>query len=85
MKRSFVVFVCAFDLINERQYIYTFENRCVENSMLGLGNDTTKIIVHTKGTMDDITPEMKRLLDFIDGKEPESDLARELDEEVQYE
>lgn len=35
--------------------------------------------------MDDITPEMKRLLDFIDGKEPESDLARELDEEVQYE
>ena len=47
--------------------------------------DTTKIIVHTKGTMDDITPEMKRLLDFIDGKEPESDLARELDEEVQYE
>ena len=50
--------------------------------MLGLGNDTTKIIVHTKGTMDDITPEMKRLLDFIDGKEPENDLARELDEEV---
>jgi hypothetical protein len=33
--------------------------------------------------MDDVTPEMKRLLDFIDGKEPEDDFTRELDEAVQ--
>ena len=33
--------------------------------------------------MDDVTPEMKRLLDFIDGKEPEDDYTRELDEAVQ--
>ena len=32
---------------------------------------------------DDVTPEMKRLLDFIDGKEPEDDYTRELAEEVQ--
>ena len=30
-----------------------------------------------------MTPEMKRLLDFIDGKEPEDDFTRELDEAVQ--
>ena len=34
-------------------------------------------------TMDDVTPEMKKLLDFIDGKEPEDDFTRELDEAVQ--
>ncbi len=33
--------------------------------------------------MDDVTPEMKKLLDFIDGKEPEDDFTRELDEAVQ--
>lgn len=33
--------------------------------------------------MEDITPEMKRLLDFIDGREPEDDFTRELDEAVQ--
>lgn len=33
--------------------------------------------------MDDVAPEMKRLLDFIDGKEPEDDFTRELDEAVQ--
>lgn len=49
---------------------------------MGLGDDTVKIILNTKGTMNDVTPEMKRLLDFIDGKEPEDDFTRELDEEV---
>ena len=83
LKRSFVIFVCTFDLFGEGRHIYTFENRCIQNLDLGLGDDTTKIILNTKGTMDDVTPEMKKLLDFIDGKEPEDDFTRELDEAVQ--
>jgi len=83
LKRSFVIFVCTFDLFGEGRHIYTFENRCIQNPELGLGDDTTKIILNTKGTMDDVTPEMKKLLDFIDGKEPEDDFTRELAEAVQ--
>lgn len=83
LKRSFVIFICTFDLFGEGRHIYTFENRCIQNLDLGLGDDTTKIILNTKGTMDDVTPEMKKLLDFIDGKEPEDDFTRELDEAVQ--
>ena len=83
LKRSFVIFVCIFDLFGEGRHIYTFENRCIQNLELDLGDDTTKIILNIKGTMDDVTPEMKRLLDFIDGKEPEDDFTRELDEAVQ--
>ena len=75
--------MCTFDLFGEGRHIYTFENRCIQNLDLGLGDDTTKIILNTKGTMDDVTPEMKKLLDFIDGKEPEDDFTRELDEAVQ--
>ena len=33
--------------------------------------------------MDDVTPEMKKLLDFIDGKEPGDNFTRELDKAVQ--
>lgn len=83
LKRSFVIFVCTFDLFGEGRHIYTFENRCLQNPALGLGDDTTKIILNTKGTIDDVPPEMKRLLDFIDGKEPEDDFTRDLDEAVQ--
>ena len=83
LKQSFVIFVCTFDLFDEGRHIYTFENRCIQNFALGLGDGTTKIILNTKGTMDDVSPEMKHLLDFIDGKEPEDDFTRELDEAVQ--
>ena len=83
LKRSFVISVCTFDLFGEGRHIYTFENRCIQNPELSLLDGTTKIILNTKGIMDDVTPEMKRLLDFIDGKEPEDDFTRELDEAVQ--
>ena len=83
LKRSFVIFVCTFDMFGKGRHIYTFENRCIQDPGLGLGDDTCKIILNTKGTMDDVTPEMKKLLDFIDGKEPEDDFTRELDEAVQ--
>ncbi len=83
LKRSFVIFVCTFDLFGEGRHIYTFENRCIQNLGLGLGDDTTKMILNTKGTMDDVTPEMKKLLDFIDGKEPGDDFTRKLEEAVQ--
>ena len=43
---SFVIFVCSFDLFGEGRHIYTFENRCIQNTELGLGDDTTKIILN---------------------------------------
>ena len=79
MSYLYVHLIC---LVREDTF-YTFENRCIQNPELSLLDGTTKIILNTKGIMDDVTPEMKRLLDFIDGKEPEDDFTRELDEAVQ--
>lgn len=75
--------MCTFDLFGKSRHIYTFENRCLQDPELSLGDNTTKIILNTKGTVDDVTPEMKKLLNYIDGKEPEDDFTRELDEAVQ--
>lgn len=83
LKNSFVIFICTFDLFGEGRHIYTFENCCIQNPELRLGDGTTKIVLNTKGTLNDVTPEMKRLLNFIDGKEPEDDFTKELDEAVQ--
>lgn len=83
LKKSFVIFVCTFDLFGKGFHVYTFENRCVQDLELPLGDDTTKIILNTKGTKDDVSQEMKRLLNFIDGQKPEDDFTRELAEAVQ--
>ena len=56
--------------------MYTFENRCVEDPNLPLNDDTQKIILNTKGIFDDVRPELKRLLNFIDGRQPEDSFTQ---------
>ncbi len=83
LKKSYVIFVCTFDLFGKGRHVYTFENRCVQDLGLALGDDTVKIILNTKGTEDDVNQEMKELLDFIDGKGAGTGFTRELEEAVQ--
>ncbi|NBI73460.1 hypothetical protein D3Z50_21000 [Clostridiaceae bacterium] len=66
LKKSFVIFICTFDPFGDRRHLYTFENRCVENSSLTLGDETTKIFLNTKGNMHDVDPEMQEFLSYVE-------------------
>ena len=82
LKPSYVIFICTFDPFGEGRHIYSFENRCIQDTQLTLGDDTVKIILNTKGTRDDICPELKRLLDYIDGKGVSDEFTRDLEDAV---
>lgn len=83
LKRSYVIFICTFDLFGKGRHIYTFENRCLQDYEISLGDETTKIILNTKGTRDDVSLEMKRLLDYIDGQVASDGFTRELETAVE--
>ena len=83
MKQSFVIFVCTFDPFHIGRHVYTFENRCVEDPNLPLNDGTQKIILNTKGIFDDVQPELKRLLNFIDGRQPEDSFTQDLSKAVE--
>ena len=82
LKRSFVIFICTYDPFGKRRYVYTFENRCKEDLSISLGDEATKIILNTKGTVGEISDELKSLLCFMDGMEPESDYTKDLEKAV---
>ena len=82
LKKSYVIFICDYDKFGKGRHIYTFENMCLEEPGLRLGDDTVKIILNTKGTMDDVGDDVKELLHYIAGQEPKSELTRSLDAEV---
>ena len=82
LKKSYVIFICTFDPFGEGRHIYTFCNTCQENTALTLDDDAVKIILSTKGTMNDVSPEMKRILDYIDGKGASDKFTEELEEAV---
>jgi predicted transposase/invertase (TIGR01784 family) len=90
LKKSFVIFICTFDPFNKGRHIYTFENRCKEDSTLVLGDDTTKLFLNTKGIFDDVDEEMLEFLAYIEestdalAEKVKSPLVKEINKKVKY-
>ncbi|HJA91799.1 MAG TPA: Rpn family recombination-promoting nuclease/putative transposase [Candidatus Eisenbergiella merdipullorum] len=66
LKKVYVIFICTFDPFREDRHIYTFENRCLENLSLPLGDESIKIFLSTRGTLDDVDEEMKEFLAYVE-------------------
>ena len=66
LKKAYVIFICTFDPFRDGRHIYTFENRCRENLSLSLGDESIKIFLNTRGTLDDVDEEMKELLAYVE-------------------
>ena len=62
--------------------IYTFNTRCDEVPELLLGDEATKIIINTKGTLGNISNELKAVIDYMDSGVAGSEYTEKLDKEV---
>ena len=55
---------------------------CMSSRIYVLNDGTHKIFLNTKGDRDGIGRELQLLLDYFDGREPESKLARDMQKKV---
>ncbi len=58
------------------------QNRCDENHEILFGDDATKVVVNTKGTKGDISPELKEAIIYLDREEVTGSYSKELDDAV---
>ena len=65
LSKSFVIFICMSDVFGKGRHIYTFENRCIEDTTLALGDGTRKIFLNPYSNMDDVTPELAGFLKYL--------------------
>lgn len=82
MRKSYVIFICNFDPYGEGQYIYTFQNRCDQDPEILFGDDAVKVVVNTKGTKGEISPELKEAIIYLDREEVTGPYSKELDDAV---
>ena len=68
LNRSFVIFICTFDYYGKERYKYTFTNKCEEVEGLEFGDETTKIIVNTKGTVGEASRDFKDFINAVNGE-----------------
>ena len=82
LRQSFVIFICNYDPFGKGRYIYTFENRCIEDADLVFGDDALKVVVNTKGSVGAISNELKEVLVYLDEGKATGEYTRKLDDAV---
>ena len=79
---SYIIFICLFDRFKDGRHIYTFKETCAENSNIKLGDGATKIFLNTKGTLDDVSKDVKAFLDYVENGAVDGVFVEELDDAV---
>ena len=83
LNRSYIIFICPFDLYGKGRHIYTFENICKEDNSISMGDEAVKIFLNAEGTMDDVSGELRAFLDYVAGRKSEDSYVEKLEEAVQ--
>lgn len=66
LAKSYIIFICTFDLFNKGRHKYTFETVCKEDNSIKLEDDTNKIILNTRGIIKDLSEELIEFLDYVE-------------------
>lgn len=66
LAKSYIIFICTFDLFNAGRYKYTFETVCIEDNSIKLQDDTNKIILNSKGLIKDLDDELIGFLEYVE-------------------
>ena len=81
--KTVILFICTFDYFGKGRHIYTFHQKCDEDSAIELKDGTTKVFLNAFGTMDDVDDDLKAFLDYVAGKDVNHPMVNKLDEVVQ--
>jgi predicted transposase/invertase (TIGR01784 family) len=65
LNKSYVIFICMFDVFGKGRHIYTFENVCLQDSALSLGDETTKVFLNPRSDMNDVDEELNHFLKYL--------------------
>ena len=82
LKDTFIIFICPFAVLDGERHLYTFRNYCIENHELEMPDGATKILLSTKGRLDDIPSDLKAFLDYVDGILGNDEFVQEIDREI---
>jgi predicted transposase/invertase (TIGR01784 family) len=83
LNKSYIIFICSFDLYAKGRHMYTFENVCKEDKSISMGDEAVKIFLNADGTADDVSRELRAFLDYVAGEKPKDSYVEKLEEAVQ--
>lgn len=66
LNASYVIFICLFDPFGYGKCCYTFEETCLQEHTLSLGDGAKKIFLNTSGTnRTEVSEDLREFLDYV--------------------
>ena len=79
LPKSYVIFICDFDLFGKGKAVYQFQNYCAEEDVY-LNDETYKIFLNTTGKTD--REELRNLMTYIKTNIPNDDLTNDIQKKI---
>ena len=83
LNKSYVIFICTFDYFKCDYYKYTFTNKCTEIEGMEMNDETTKIFLNSKGHLGDVSDDLKKFLDCVNGVYKSDEFSATIKKEVE--
>ena len=78
LPHAYVIFICNFDPFDKKKYCYIFENRCIGDLSLNMGDESRSIFLSTEGEdSEEISKELKAFLEFVKTDNSENNIETE--------
>ena len=65
LRQTIIIFICPFDPVGRGWHLYWYENTCRRDAKLKLKDGAMKIILNTRGTGEDITPQLQAFMEYV--------------------
>ena len=82
--RTYIIFICGFDLFAKGLYTYTFTKRCHEDLSVTLPDETTILFLNAKGTHGPASDLLKAFLHYVDDHIATDEFTQELHDELRH-
>lgn len=75
---SFIIFICPYDAFKDKQRIYTFKKRCLQNLELELNDEATVMVLNTLGTKGTIPKDLQGFYDYINSNVVNNNFTKDI-------
>jgi predicted transposase/invertase (TIGR01784 family) len=82
LNKGYVIFICMVDIFGKGRHLYTFENLCLQDKTLSLGDETTKVFLNPYSDMNDVDKELSNFLKYLADGTVSDGFTQELSDEV---
>ncbi len=82
LRPTVIMFFCPFKVFDGSRHVYRFKTVCVDDPNLVFPDEVEKIVISSKGSMNDVSPDVQSFLEYLEGKVSDDPLVKEIEEEI---